>query len=168
MKAMSTEMFPMCVMDQCTVDYLLAAMAYHFKKYDVASKCIFVNVSVHTVKCTEYKRRSLRAGKSRISQELVRLKNHIVYLFFKDIDTEIREYISVCHTVLFVQFPLLTVSSPSPLSPVLLPDCGPRTAKRDSCHRLTASRTILFLSRVRSAVAFSSVLVTVVFCRLAR
>lgn len=40
MKAMSTEMFPMCGMDQCTVDYLLAAMAYHFKKYDVASKCI--------------------------------------------------------------------------------------------------------------------------------
>ena len=32
MKAMSTEMFPMCGMDQCTVDYLLAAMAYHFKK----------------------------------------------------------------------------------------------------------------------------------------
>lgn len=31
MKAMSTEMFPMCGMDQCTVDYLLAAMAYHFK-----------------------------------------------------------------------------------------------------------------------------------------
>ena len=40
MKAMSTEMFPMCGMDQCTVDYLLAAMAYHFIKYDVASKCI--------------------------------------------------------------------------------------------------------------------------------
>lgn len=40
MKAVSTEMFPMCGMDQCTVDYLLAAMAYHFKKYDVASKCI--------------------------------------------------------------------------------------------------------------------------------
>lgn len=40
MKAVSTEMFPMCGMDQCTVDYLLSAMAYHFKKYDVASKCI--------------------------------------------------------------------------------------------------------------------------------
>lgn len=40
MKAVSTEMFPMCGMDQTTVDYLLAAMAYHFKKYDVASKCI--------------------------------------------------------------------------------------------------------------------------------
>lgn len=40
MKAVSTEMFPMCGMDQCTVDYLLAAMAFHFKKYDIASKCI--------------------------------------------------------------------------------------------------------------------------------
>lgn len=40
MKAVSTEMFPMCGMDQCTVDYLLAAMAHHYKKYDVASKCI--------------------------------------------------------------------------------------------------------------------------------
>ncbi|MDD6057559.1 MAG: DUF2225 domain-containing protein [Clostridiales bacterium] len=40
MKAVSTEMFPMCGMDQCTIDYLLAAMAYRFRKYDVASKCI--------------------------------------------------------------------------------------------------------------------------------
>lgn len=40
MKAVSSEMFPMCGMDQCTVDYLLAALAYHFKKFDVASKCI--------------------------------------------------------------------------------------------------------------------------------
>lgn len=40
MKAVSKEMFPMCGMDQCTMDYLLAVMAYHFKKFDVASKCI--------------------------------------------------------------------------------------------------------------------------------
>lgn len=40
MKAVSSEMFPMCGMDQCTMDYLLAAMAFHFKKFDVASKCI--------------------------------------------------------------------------------------------------------------------------------
>ena len=26
--------------DECTMDYLLATMAYHYKKYDVASKCI--------------------------------------------------------------------------------------------------------------------------------
>lgn len=40
MKAVSCEMFPICGMDQCTVDYLLAAMSFHFKRYDVASKCI--------------------------------------------------------------------------------------------------------------------------------
>lgn len=39
-KAVSTETYPMCGMDECTMDYLLASMAYHFKKYDVASKCI--------------------------------------------------------------------------------------------------------------------------------
>ena len=40
MKAVSSEMFPMCGMDQNTVDYLLAYMSAHFKRYDVASKCI--------------------------------------------------------------------------------------------------------------------------------
>ncbi len=40
MKAVSTEDFPMCGMDSCTVDYLLATMAYHYKKFDVSSKCI--------------------------------------------------------------------------------------------------------------------------------
>ena len=40
LKAVATEMFPMCGMDQSTVDYLLACMASHFKQYDVASKCI--------------------------------------------------------------------------------------------------------------------------------
>lgn len=39
-KAVSTEMFPICGMDQTTVDYLLAVMSTHFKKFDVASKCI--------------------------------------------------------------------------------------------------------------------------------
>ena len=39
-KAVSTETYPMCGMDECTMDYLLATMAYHYKKYDVASKCI--------------------------------------------------------------------------------------------------------------------------------
>lgn len=38
MKAISEEMFPMCGMEQSTVDYLLAYMAYHFKKYEIASK----------------------------------------------------------------------------------------------------------------------------------
>jgi len=40
MKAVSSEMFPMCGMDQNTMDYLLAYMAAHFKDYGVASKCI--------------------------------------------------------------------------------------------------------------------------------
>lgn len=39
-KAVSTEMFPICGMDQGTVDYLLATMSIHYKKYDVASKLL--------------------------------------------------------------------------------------------------------------------------------
>lgn len=38
MKAIGKEMFPMCGMDESTVDYLLAYMSFHFKKYEVASK----------------------------------------------------------------------------------------------------------------------------------
>ena len=40
LKAVSTELFPICGMDQSTMDYLLANMAAHYKQYDVASKCI--------------------------------------------------------------------------------------------------------------------------------
>ena len=40
MKAVSSEMFPMCGMDQNTMDYLLAYMSAHFKQYGTASKCI--------------------------------------------------------------------------------------------------------------------------------
>lgn len=40
MKAVSTEMFPICGMDQSTMDYLLANMAFHYKQYDVTSKCL--------------------------------------------------------------------------------------------------------------------------------
>ena len=40
LKAVSTEMFPICGMDQGTVDYLLATMSIHYKKYDVASKLL--------------------------------------------------------------------------------------------------------------------------------
>lgn len=39
-KAMSSESYPICGMDECTMDYLIATMSVHFKKYDVASKCI--------------------------------------------------------------------------------------------------------------------------------
>ncbi len=37
-QAIAKEMFPMCGMEQSTVDYLLAYMAYHFQKYEIASK----------------------------------------------------------------------------------------------------------------------------------
>ena len=40
MKAVSAEMFPICGMDQNTLDYLLAYMGAHFKDYATASKCI--------------------------------------------------------------------------------------------------------------------------------
>lgn len=40
MAAVSTEPFPICGMDQTTIDYLLAAMSIHYKKYDVASKLL--------------------------------------------------------------------------------------------------------------------------------
>lgn len=38
MKATSKEMYPMCGMEQSTVDYLISYMAYHFGKYEIASK----------------------------------------------------------------------------------------------------------------------------------
>lgn len=40
MQAISTENYPMCGMDESTMDYLIATMSCHFEKYDVASKCI--------------------------------------------------------------------------------------------------------------------------------
>lgn len=39
-EAVRTESFPMCGMDEMTVDYLLAVLAKHFRKYDVASKMV--------------------------------------------------------------------------------------------------------------------------------
>jgi len=38
--AVQTENFPMCGMDEITVDYLMAVLAMKFEKYDVASKLI--------------------------------------------------------------------------------------------------------------------------------
>lgn len=38
--AVSKEEFPMCGMDESTIDYLLAALAWENKKYDVASKLV--------------------------------------------------------------------------------------------------------------------------------
>lgn len=39
-KAISEEMYPICGMDENTMDYLLACMSYHFEKYEMASKCL--------------------------------------------------------------------------------------------------------------------------------
>lgn len=39
-EAVASEAFPMCGMDEPTMNYLLAVLAKHFKKYDVASKMI--------------------------------------------------------------------------------------------------------------------------------
>lgn len=39
-KAVSSESFPICGMDQNTLDYLLAYMSAHYKQYSMASKCL--------------------------------------------------------------------------------------------------------------------------------
>ena len=39
-KAIASENFPICGMDETTVDFLIAAMAYNLKKYDFASRFI--------------------------------------------------------------------------------------------------------------------------------
>lgn len=39
-KAISQELFPICGMSESTMDYLLAYMSFHFKKYEMASKCL--------------------------------------------------------------------------------------------------------------------------------
>lgn len=38
--AVSNESFPMCGMDEITVDFIMAQLAYHLKKYDYAAKLI--------------------------------------------------------------------------------------------------------------------------------
>ncbi|MCM1112137.1 MAG: DUF2225 domain-containing protein [Muribaculum sp.] len=38
--ACQTESFPMCGMDEMTIDYLIAVMAFRFKEYDIASKMV--------------------------------------------------------------------------------------------------------------------------------
>lgn len=39
-KAIATESYPMCGMDQTTVNYLLAYMAFHFKRYELSARFI--------------------------------------------------------------------------------------------------------------------------------
>ena len=47
-------------------------------------------------------KRSLRTGKSRIRQKLVGLKDDIIYFLLQQVDAEIRKYISVCHSPVFL------------------------------------------------------------------
>ena len=39
-EARQSEGFPMCGMDEITIDYLIAVLAVRFKKFDVASRMI--------------------------------------------------------------------------------------------------------------------------------
>lgn len=41
-EARQTESLPICGMDEITLDYLLAELAFHFNKYDVASKMVAI------------------------------------------------------------------------------------------------------------------------------
>ncbi|MBR5128137.1 MAG: DUF2225 domain-containing protein [Roseburia sp.] len=71
-KAVSSEMFPMCGMDQNTMDYLLAYMAAHFKNYGVASKCI-ANILGSSVAASKIKERA-RDLKEQIIVEIQKTK----------------------------------------------------------------------------------------------
>lgn len=60
-EARSSESYPMCGMDETTVDYLLAVMAIHFKKYEVASKLVSgILTNPHTNNRVKDKARDLR------------------------------------------------------------------------------------------------------------
>ena len=39
-EARQSESFPICGMDESTIDYLLAVLALHLKRYEVASKLV--------------------------------------------------------------------------------------------------------------------------------
>lgn len=70
--AVSSEMFPICGMDQVTMDYLLAVMSFHFKKYDVASKTL-ANVITSGVASRKMKDKALEL-KDEIIKELKKRK----------------------------------------------------------------------------------------------
>ena len=67
-KAMSSENYPMCGMDQNTVDLLIAAMAYNLGKYDYASRFVSELIVSRTVGSNVKKR--ARDLKERISDKL--------------------------------------------------------------------------------------------------
>lgn len=72
MKSVSTEMFPICGMDQSTMDYLLANMSFYFKEYEMASKCLS-NVLTSPNSSSKIKDKSLEL-KDKIVAELKRNK----------------------------------------------------------------------------------------------
>ena len=57
-KAMSTENYPMCGMDQSTVDLLIAAMAYNLGKYEYASRFVSELLVSHLASANIKKRAS--------------------------------------------------------------------------------------------------------------
>lgn len=61
MEASQTESFPMCGMDEMTIDYLLAVMALRYKEYDTASKLVAAIITSPTANArTKDKARDLK------------------------------------------------------------------------------------------------------------
>lgn len=59
-EARQSESFPICGMDESTIDYLLAVLALHFKKYEVAGKLITTILTTSTNARTKDKARDLK------------------------------------------------------------------------------------------------------------
>ncbi len=59
-EARQSESFPICGMDESTIDYLLAVLALHLKKYEVASKLISTILTTSTNVRTKDKARDLK------------------------------------------------------------------------------------------------------------
>ncbi len=59
-EARKSESFPMCGMDESTIDYLLAVLALHLKKYDVTGKLITGIISSSANSRTKEKARELK------------------------------------------------------------------------------------------------------------
>ncbi len=59
-EARQSESFPICGMDESTIDYLLAVLALHLKKYEVASKLISTILTSSTNARTKDKARDLK------------------------------------------------------------------------------------------------------------
>lgn len=61
MEASQTESFPMCGMDEMTIDYLLAVLALRYKDYDIASKLVAAIITSPTANArTKDKARDLK------------------------------------------------------------------------------------------------------------